>query len=277
MINSALSLKKIILFVLLVLLLMLVAVAIVFYQKTQENYWFERRAIQKFMIDGSGKNNTNFDYKIVLVGDSMTEYLGNAEGLEYFLNQLYPQKNFLLLNYGFSSTNMLTLPDRISKDSTHSGRIFEPINNIDYDLILIESMGHNPMSELPLQAGLAKQNEILDQTINLLSQKHDNSKIVFVATISPNRDTYAKPVDLSLEKRHEWANERIAYIKNFIKYANDHQIKLINIYQQSLDSNNNGREIYINPTDEIHPSVVGVTFIQDQIAKFIKDNNLLKT
>ncbi len=47
------------------------------------------------------------DYTMVFLGDSMTENLGNFDELRGYLKDYYPDKNFLLLNYGFSSTNIV--------------------------------------------------------------------------------------------------------------------------------------------------------------------------
>lgn len=66
-------------------------------------------------------------------------------------------KKFLFLNYGFSSTNILSVQERLEKDSTHSGRIFQAVNSIPFELILIESFGHNPLSDHPLEEGLRLQ------------------------------------------------------------------------------------------------------------------------
>lgn len=246
-----------------------------YYLKT--NYYFEKKIVTKIKNSPRvEKTEKDFDYTIVLAGDSLTEYLGNLEELGYFLNQKYPDKDFLLLNYGYSSTNILSLPDRAEKDSTHSGRIFQPINNIPFDLILIESFGHNPLSELPLEEGLKKQNETLDKVIETLSQKHPKSAIVFVATISPNSKNYAKgSIDLDQKTRQKWVDERIAYIKNHIKYAGDHNIPLINIYEKSLNIFGDGDNSLIRKEDNIHPSVKGIYFIDEQIADFIYKNRLI--
>ena len=74
---------------------------------------------------------------IVFVGDSMTEYLGNFDELRAYLKNYYPAKRFLLLNYGFSATNILSVGERLEKNSNHSGRDFQAINNIPFDLIII--------------------------------------------------------------------------------------------------------------------------------------------
>lgn len=216
------------------------------------------------------------DKTLVFVGDSMTAYLGNFDELRSELKKYYPDKNLLLLNYGFGSTNILSVEDRIEKESTYSGRIFKPINQINFDLIFIESFGHNPLSEYPLQEGLKKQTESLDRIVKNLKKGRPNAKIIFIATIAPNRNRYAEgAVVLSPEERIKWVKEREEYIKNHIEYAKSRNIPLINIYQKSLDPSGTGNINYINTRDFIHPSPKGVYFISEEIAKFIRDNKLL--
>lgn len=227
------------------------------------------------------------DYTLVFVGDSMTEYLGNFDELKNYLSKYYPnkpwdyfpseKKNFLLLNYGFGSTNILSVPDRLEKLTDHAGRGFQPINDIGFDLIFIESFGYNPLSTLPLSEGLKKQTETLDKIINIISQKHPKSKVIFIATIAPNKDWFGSGVlNLQPDQKAAWVSERIAYIKNHIEYAKTHNIPLINIYEKSLDDKGDGNIDYINGNDFIHPSPTGIYFISGQIADFIYSNKLLR-
>lgn len=203
---------------------------------------------------------------IVFVGDSMTEYLGNFDELRGYLKKYYPIKNFLLLNYGFSSTNILSVQERLEKDSSHSGRIFQAINDIPFDLVIIESFGHNPLSNHPLEEGLRLQNEALDKIVATISQKHPRSSIIFMATIAPNRERYGEGVvNLTTEERGKWAEERSSYIENHIRYAKSHNIPLINIYEKSYID-------YVNTNDFIHPSPTGIYFISEEIAKFLYNN-----
>lgn len=222
--------------------------------------------------------DTKFDHQIVFLGDSMTEYLGNFEDLHRYLGESFPNKKFLLLNYGYSATNLLSALERIEKDTPHLGRAFQPINNIPYDLIFIESFGHNPLSEYSLGEGLKKQNEELDKIINSLTKVQPREKIIFIATIAPNKKMYAKNlVELSDSQREKWADERSSYIKNHIKYAQSHGFKILNIYEKSLNSKGDGELTLISPKDYIHPSKTGVSFISYEIANFLKENNdLLK-
>lgn len=215
------------------------------------------------------------DYLIVFVGDSMTEALGNSTELRQFLSEYYPGKTFDILNYGFGSTSILSLPKRLT-DWTDYNRPFQPILDINFDLIIIESFGHNPLSEFALIDGLKKQNEILDEVVELIKEHRPNTKIVFLATLAPNRLKYGMgQVELSDEIRAKWAEERISYIKNHIVYANSHNIPLINVFEKSLDSKGNGKIEYVNNVDYIHPSPTGIRFISQEIADFILQNDLL--
>ncbi len=214
------------------------------------------------------------DHTIVMLGDSMTETLGNSDEIKKYLGEYYKGKTFEVLNYGFGATNILSVMDRITKETEH-GRKFRPIEDIDYDLILVESFGENPLSQYPLNEGLKIQNQELDKIVAKLKETNPKGKIVFVATISPNKVIFAQnQVDLSLEKRTEWVNERVAYIKNHIQYAKDHNIPIINIFENSLMKNGDGNPDYISKDDFIHPSPTGIIFISHQIADFIYTNNI---
>lgn len=236
-----------------------------------------KNEVQPTEIKESGRSKVKYsqDYTIVMVGDSMTEYLGNSDELRVYLKNYYPGKTFEVLNYGFGSTNILSVQERLEKDTFH-GRVFRPILDIAFDLILIESFGNNPLSDYPLDMGLRKQTEALDNVVTSIKNSNPEGKVVFVATISPNKRRYAEgQVDLTPEKRAEWAGERIAYIKNHIDYAKAHQIPLVNIYEKSLNSEGDGNLSFISTTDFIHPSPSGVYFISEEIAKFIFENKIL--
>lgn len=214
------------------------------------------------------------DYTIVMVGDSMTETLGNSTELKQYLSDYY-KKSFEVLNYGFGATNILSVIDRITKETEH-GRKFRPIADINYDLILVESFGENPLSQYPLEEGLRRQNKELDKIVETLKNTNPKGKIVFVATISPNKITFAQnQVDLTNEVRANWVKERIAYIQNHIGYANSHNIPVINIFKDSLMENGDGNPDYINTQDYIHPSPSGIIFISKEIADFIYKNKIL--
>lgn len=240
------------------------------------NYKSESKSTTPKEVNVLGKQKVKYpqDYAIVMIGDSMTETLGNYTELKKYLSDYY-KKSFEILNYGFGATNILSVVDRITKETEH-GRKFRPIADIDYDLVLVESFGQNPLSEYPMDEGLKKQEEELDKIVAILKTTNPRGKIVFVATISPNKVIFAKnQVDLTDEVRAEWVEERIAYIQNHIDYANSRSIPIINIFKDSLMENGDGNPDYISTTDYIHPSPTGIIFISKKIADFIYQNKIL--
>jgi len=215
----------------------------------------------------------NEAYTIIMVGDSMTESLGpNSDRLREDLKINYPGKVFGIFNLAKGSTNILSLQDLLDKDI---------LPNREFEVILIESFGYNPLSHLPLEEGLKAQTEALDKAVNSIRNAKTtaeiNSIIVFVATIAPNKDKYGMgAVDLSPQKRAEWAGERSAYINNHIEYAKAHDIRLINIYEKSLDKEKiTGDLQYIEGGTFIHPSKRGIELISKEIADFLLNENIL--
>lgn len=183
----------------------------------------------------------------------------------------------LIDNYARGSTNILSVKEELSQKTTYWDSTFEPLLSRDFDLILVESFGYNPLSQFGVEGGIKRQTQALDELMKTLITTHRHSAIVFVATIAPNKENYARKVLLNASDsgRIKQAEERMAYIENHINYANSHNIPIINIYEKSLNSQRNGDLKYINPDDNIHPSFAGVDFIGHEIANFIYTNQIL--
>ncbi|MDD2823027.1 MAG: SGNH/GDSL hydrolase family protein [Candidatus Daviesbacteria bacterium] len=230
---------------------------------------------KEFVVNGKKKVKYQEDYTLLLLGDSMTEALGNSDELRANLAKNYPRNSFEVLNYGFGSTNILSVQQRLEGDTFH-GRVFRPITEIEFDLILIESFGHNPLSELPLPEGLQKQTEALDNIVKTIRDNNNHAKIVFVATIAPSKKHYAEKINnLTPEVRQKWAEERIAYIKNHMEYAKSHNIPVIDVFSKSLGSDGDLNLDYVSKDDYIHPSPKGIYLISNEIGKFIFENHIL--
>lgn len=221
-------------------------------------------------------------YKIAMIGDSMTAALGpHGGGLSEYLNTLYAKnaqggQRILIDNYAKSS-NILAVSNELTKKTTVSEYTFGPLLSGNYDLVLVESYGYNPLSQFGIEEGIKQQNLALNQLMATFITKTPSTAIVFVATISPNKENYAKATqpNSTVADRTTLADERIAYIKNHIAYAISHNIPLINIYQDSLLPNGDGNMLYISPTDDIHPSFAGINFIDHEIGNFIFTNKIL--
>lgn len=225
------------------------------------------------IVNGKKRVKYSQDYTIVLLGDSMTERIGNSDELRANLKNYYPNKTFEVLNYGFGSTNILSVQKRLESE-TFFGRAFRPITEIDFDLILVESFGHNPLSEFPLQEGLQKQTEALDNIVRIIKENNIHAKIVFFGTIAPSKKHYSEGLtDLAPEVREKWAVERINYIQNHMNYAKTHNIPYIDILSKSLNSDGDVNLDYIS-NDYIHPSPKGIYLISDEIANFIFENHI---
>lgn len=219
-------------------------------------------------------------YTIFMIGDSMTLALGPHGGtLNQFINELFKKDNIFVLidNYAKGSTNILSVNDELEQKTTYWDSTFEPLLSRNFDLILIESFGYNPLSSFGPDEGIKKQTQALGELMQTLITTHPNSAIVFVATIAPNKENYAKKVILNIptEDRIKQAEERMAYIKNHINYAKSHNIPIIDVYDKSLSAQGDGELKYINPDDYIHPSFEGVNFIGHEIANYIYDNQIL--
>jgi lysophospholipase L1-like esterase len=217
-------------------------------------------------------------YTLIFVGDSMTESLGeNFDALRIDLKKYYPDKVFGLFNYGFGSTNILSVEDRLNHDTVYQGKTLPAILGRYFDIILIESLGNNPLSEFSLEEGLQKQTMALDHIVAELVDTHPRSLLVFMSTIAPSQAYYGKGVvDLSALVRNKWANERRAYIENHINYAKSHNIPLINVYEKSIDKNGLTLTKYLNKSNYIHPSGDGVDLISQTVADFLYKKSILQ-
>lgn len=217
-------------------------------------------------------------YTLIFVGDSMTDTLRPFDNdLRERLARYYPTKIFGIFNYGFGASNILSVPEKLEKETTYQGVEYPAILKREFDIIFIESFGHNPLSEYPLEEGLKKQEETLDKIVADIRKTHScKSHIVFIATIGPDIKTYAQgAANLTSEQRKEWVAERRAYIENHIRYAEKNGIPLINIYEQSQDISKNPKAGYVETQTNIHPSETGAKFINESIVEFIFNNSLL--
>lgn len=217
----------------------------------------------------------NRSYRIVIVGDSIAATLGlNANVLRLELIKYYPDSEFVTYNYGYPATNVLTLPDRLTQQ-TNSGSGQNPaILKQGFELIIIESFGYNPLSELPLEEGLKKQTQALEQSVELILKEKPNVAVAFMTPIALSFKNYARAsYDLSPQVRKEWVTERIAYINNHKKFATERGIPVIDVYTLSLKSNGEVDETYISD-DFVHPSIKGIKLMSKAIADYIFANKI---
>ncbi|HYK08990.1 MAG TPA: SGNH/GDSL hydrolase family protein [Candidatus Eisenbacteria bacterium] len=220
-------------------------------------------------------------YTIAMVGDSMTAALGVHGGkLSEQLNAMFQStsghQRILIDNYAQGATNILQMNDQMTKKITTGDVTLDPLLSRHVDMILIESYGYNPLSQFPRAEGLQKQTDALQKIMTTLTNHYPNTAIIFVATIAPNKETYALEEKTgALSDRIAEAEERSTFIQNHMNFAKTHNIPLIDIYDASLTPDGDGNILYISQTDHIHPSFAGIDFINNEIAHFIYDSHIL--
>lgn len=220
----------------------------------------------------------NEDYMILLVGDSMTKALGPYPyQLSVRMNEAYPDKGFIIENYSRGSTSIESLPELLGDNTLSNEDQTTPVTERDYDILIIESMAYNPILTENQSEALRQQEQILDRVIPSLIKQNPEGVIIFLATIAPSKEKYASGVrDLTPAERAGRAEQRRAFIENFIEYAQSKDIPLINVYEESLNPDGSAKLEYIRSDDYIHPSQEGVEFIQNKIADFIIEKEFLK-
>ncbi|MBP9719350.1 MAG: SGNH/GDSL hydrolase family protein [Candidatus Levybacteria bacterium] len=216
-------------------------------------------------------------YDIYLIGDSMTHAFGPRGGkFNEMLSSAYPGEFFEISNYAQANQNILLLPQRLheSVQADHD-LLLQPILDGEPEVIIIESFGYNPLSQLGRTEGLKKQEEVLTDVMTTLTNRFPNTVITFLLTIAPDKKTYGQKVtDSDADGRWTEAEERIEYITNHRDYALEHNIPLINAYQESLDVTGDGDTKYINPDDNIHPSEEGLSLMGRIMTKRIQEEKI---
>ena len=214
-------------------------------------------------------------YRIIIVGDSIVNSLGlNANVLREDLIKYYPDSEFVTYNYGYPSTNILSLYQRLTQTTNDGVKDNQAILTQQFELIIIESFGNNPLSQFPLAEGLQKQNEELERSVNAILAQKPNAALAFLTPIALDPINYARGSrDLSPEERKQWVAERVAYIDNHRKFAERLGISVIDVYKASLKPDGTVDKSYISD-DFIHPSKKGIELISQTIADYIFNNRV---
>ncbi len=217
----------------------------------------------------------NRSYRMIIVGDSIVNSLGlNANVLREDLIKYYPDSEFVTYNYGYPSTNVLSLYQRLTQTTNDGAKDNQAILTQQFELIIIESFGNNPLSQFPLVEGLQKQNEELERSVNSILAQKPNAALAFLTPIALDPINYARGSrDLSPEVRKQWVTERVAYIDNHRKFAQEKGIPVIDVYKASLKPDGTVDKSYISD-DFIHPSKKGIELISQTITDYIFNNKI---
>lgn len=215
-------------------------------------------------------------YTIALLGDSMTDTLGEKlPHLRTLLTSAYPKTNFVLLNYGQGGTSIEDGLFRLKNPTRYLNRDYPPLLHLNPDIIVIESFAYNHWgAELN---DLNRQWLTAVKLVDSIKEYSPATKIILAATLSPNPLIFGDGV-LNWPKDLKW-NSAIttkAYLQNFINFANSAYLPLADAYHPSLNSENQGNPVFINSSDNLHPSDAGKQLFSQKIFDVIKNNGLIK-
>lgn len=218
-------------------------------------------------------------YIVYLIGDSMTHAFGPRGGIfSELLSKEFPDKKFEVFNYAEAGFNISDLPQRLNEEvqADDDLRLKSVLSGDPKpDVIIIESYGYNPLSDLGKVDGLKKQTETLTTIMKTLTRRFPNTVIMFMVAIAPDKKTFSESATgADAEGRWIQAEERIEYIDNHIKYAREHNIPLVDTYTPSLDAEGDGDTKYINPDDDIHPSAEGLAHMARIMVKRIAEEKI---
>jgi lysophospholipase L1-like esterase len=217
----------------------------------------------------------NRSYRIIIAGDSIVASLGpNANTLRLDLINYYPDSEFVTYIYGYPSTNVLSLYPRLTENTNANGVENQAILTQVYELIIIESFGYNPLSQYPLEEGLKKQNEELERSVAAILSKTPKAALAFMTPIALDPVNFARSTrNLSAQDRKRWVAERVAYIDNHRKFAEEKGIPVIDVYKASLKPDGTVDRTYISD-DFVHPSQKGIELMSKTIADYIFNNKI---
>lgn len=220
-------------------------------------------------IGGEGKV-----VSLALVGDSMIDTL-SEDICQTSLNKYLPSIKFNLLKYGYGSTNLESVPKRLNETTTYLNQNKPAILSQNPDIILIESFAYNNFGNS--QKSIDRQNQALQDIVDLIQDQSPNTKIILAATIAPNSIHFAsgiKNIHYSAMEKIEKTTTIKLYLQNLINFALKNKLPLVDAFHPSLFGQN-GLDELIDSADHLHPSNLGTELFCDTLGKTILDNQLI--
>ncbi len=215
-------------------------------------------------------------YTIALLGDSMIDVMQpELPQLKSALQALYPQTEFKLINYGVGASDIESGLKRLTSGYSYLDKSFPPLLSQSPDIIVVESFAYNHWDNN--QGDLDRQWLTIAKIIDTIKSQ-SQAKIVLAATIGPDQTTLTDGIEgISLTPEQKWEKAQTirAYLQNLVNFATSQGHPLADAYHSSLDKQGNGKAIYVNSQDHLHPSGPGGELLAKKIAEAIYKNKLL--
>jgi len=211
---------------------------------------------------------------IAVLGDSMIDTMGDLKNLNLVLSQYYPKVEFVLLNYGVGATKPEDGLARLTQSTTTETKQLQPLLLVKPDIVVLESFSYNHGKNTPedITTHYLKIKEIVK------TLEEANIKVFFLVTIAPTQN-YAKGAPGILwdeNQRLLEAQTVIEYLKAGLKFAEKENLALINAFTPSLENSGFGKPIYVNISDNIHPSPEGSELVSDLIVQKLKAEDTIE-
>lgn len=224
------------------------------------------------------RKTSRIHYTVAVLGDSMVDTLGpGIPHLQAKLDQVFPQTDFTLLNYGVGATNIEYGLERITKDYTYLEKQIPSLVSQHPDIVVVESFGYNPF---PFDDGaLDKHWLTMGTIIDTLRNQIPGVIVMLAATVAPDSGTFgdnAPGISFDQQSKNQRTSTIKKYLQSTVNFATSQKIPLADAYTPSMLADGNGNPSYINQGDHIHPSDAGKTLFAEKIVGTLVDNGLLE-
>lgn len=209
-------------------------------------------------------------YKIVFLGDSMTDLLGDDfPYLQQKLLSNFPKTKFIILNYGIGATDISSGYDRLTKPQTRHESTLTPLLSTLPDIIVIESFAYNHWTIT--EKDMAKYKKTEEDLFTKINSK--NIQLICGLTIAPNSNTITDGIPgISLktaDKKIKAATIK-KYMEIFRQTCQEKNIPIADAFAPSTDTQGEGSIEYINQDDHLHPSEEGLKLYSKLVYKEIE-------
>jgi len=208
---------------------------------------------------------------VAVLGDSMVDVLQpDLPQLRAALRKDFPGTDLRLYNFGVGASNLEYASYRLIHDYVYLGKHFPSVLSVKPDILVLESFAYNNFGDS--QDGLDKQWLLLGEIITKTKKLSPNTKVILAATIAPNSAVYGDGID-----GIDWPSDQKAaraatvkkYLENLINFANSQGYPLADAYHPSTDTKGEGKLVYINAGDHLHPSGPGGELFCQKLAEVI--------
>jgi hypothetical protein len=210
--------------------------------------------------------------RVAVLGDSMVDVLG--PGIPYLEDKLetyFFAHDFDVYNCGVGATNIKYGLERLTNSYEYKGAEFPAVLSLQPDILVIESFAYNNFGYG--QEGLDKQWMYLARIVDKVKEESPSTQIILASTIGPNSKIYGDGISgihWNQAQKLIKAETVRKYLDNAVKFAESEGYSVANVFEVSTDIAGEGRPIYINPDDNLHPSNSGKELFCDQVFKEIK-------